>query len=145
VEYLDFEIEIGLRRGRRYPVVVRSQEGEARATTRLPLDELQLESRLKDLKIALLSRGVGSTRRKVLTPEEQSVRDFGRILFEALLPPEVRGVYAASRRGAADRGKGLRLKLRIQPPELAGLPWEFLYDPQRADYVCLSRTTPLVR
>jgi hypothetical protein len=25
------------------------------------------------------------------------------------------------------------------------LPWEFIYDPRRAEYVCLSRNTPLVR
>jgi formylglycine-generating enzyme required for sulfatase activity len=41
--------------------------------------------------------------------------------------------------------QGLRVKLRIQPPELAVLPWEFLYDPRESEYVCLSRNTPIVR
>jgi formylglycine-generating enzyme required for sulfatase activity len=50
-----------------------------------------------------------------------------------------------SRREAAQQGQGLRLKLRIQSPELAALPWEFLYDPRQAEYVCLSRYTPVVR
>jgi hypothetical protein len=31
--------------------------------------------------------------------------------------------------------------VRIQSPELAALPWEFLYDTHQAEYVCLSRTT----
>jgi CHAT domain-containing protein len=39
----------------------------------------------------------------------------------------------------------LRFKLRIQSPDLATLPWEFLYDPRQAEYVCLSRNTPMVR
>jgi formylglycine-generating enzyme required for sulfatase activity len=39
----------------------------------------------------------------------------------------------------------LRLRLRIGPPELAALPWEFLYDPRQAEYVCLMRDTPVVR
>jgi hypothetical protein len=26
-------------------------------------------------------------------------------------------------------------------PELAALPWEFLYDPNLAEYVCLSSNT----
>jgi len=61
--YLDFELEIGVGQGRDYPVaVLRSPAGEARATMRLPFDEIQLESRLKDLKIALLRSG-GARRR----------------------------------------------------------------------------------
>ena len=39
----------------------------------------------------------------------------------------------------------MRVKLRIAAPELAALPWEFLYDSRQADFVCLSRNTPLVR
>src|SRR5207245_512214 len=30
-------------------------------------------------------------------------------------------------------------------PTLAFLPWEYLYDARHADYICLSRHTPLVR
>lgn len=41
--------------------------------------------------------------------------------------------------------KGLRVKLRIQDPRLANLPWEFLYDARRDAYICLSQQTPLVR
>src|SRR3712207_4283142 len=46
---------------------------------------------------------------------------------------------------ARRQGKGLRLKLRIQPSELAVLPWEFLYDAERDRYPSLSSNTPLVR
>ena len=37
----------------------------------------------------------------------------------------------------------MQVRLRIGSPELAALPWEFLYDPGRDDYLCLS--TSLVR
>ncbi len=37
------------------------------------------------------------------------------------------------------------MKLRIQAPELAVLPWEYLYDAQQGEYVCLSANTSLVR
>ena len=43
------------------------------------------------------------------------------------------------------QGKGLRLKLRLQTPQLAALPWEFLYDHRRGEYLCLSRNTPTIR
>ncbi len=39
----------------------------------------------------------------------------------------------------------MRLKLRLRPPEFAQLPWEFLWEPRRRDYICLSQDTPLVR
>ena len=71
------------------------------------------------------------------------MQEFGRQLFEFLLPPELRANLIASRQHAAAEGKPLRIRLRIGPPELAALPWEFLYDPGRDDYLSLS--TPLVR
>jgi hypothetical protein len=142
--YLDFELEIGPGSGREYPVaVLRSPAGEARETMLFPFDALELEHHLKDLQIALLRSG--SKRRRVLSPEDQAIQDFGRALFEALLTGEVRSRYDVSQRQAFQQDKGLRLKLRIAAPELAALPWEFLYDPRAAEYLCLSRDTPLVR
>jgi len=142
--YLDFELGIGLGSGREYPVaVVRSPAGEARETLRFPFDELALESRLDKLQIALLRSG--GQRRRALLPEEQAVQEFGRTLFDSLVVGEVRSRYDVSQREATGQGKGLRLKLRIQMPELAALPWEYLYDSRQAEYVCLSRNTPVVR
>jgi formylglycine-generating enzyme required for sulfatase activity len=142
--YLDFELEIGLGQGREYPVaVIRSPAGEARETMRFPYDELVLENRLLALQNALLRSG--GRRRQVLSPDEKAVQDFGRDLFTALFTGEVRNRYDVSLERAWHEGRGIRLKLRIQPPELAALPWEFLYDPRQAEYVCLSRSTPVVR
>jgi len=144
MNYLDFELEIGPGAGREYPVaVVRSPAGEARETMRFPFDELALENRLKDLQIALLRSG-GQHRNKPL-PEEQAVQDFGRALFDALFTGDVRSRYDMSWHEATQKEMGLRLKLRIQSPQLATLPWEFLYDSRQAEYVCLSRNTPIVR
>jgi hypothetical protein len=40
---------------------------------------------------------------------------------------------------------GLRLRLRINPPELAALPWEYLYSPERRLFLAASVETPLSR
>ncbi|MCS7178850.1 MAG: CHAT domain-containing protein [Anaerolineae bacterium] len=143
LKYLDFDLEIGPGQGREYPITVRCPAGEARETLRFPYDELALQSRLKDLQIALLRSG--GPRRKMLSPEEQSVQDFGQGLFNALFCGEVRSRYDVSLREATRQGKGLRLKLRINAPELTVLPWEFLYDPRSGEYLCLSRNTPVIR
>ncbi len=145
MQYLDVDLEIGQGSGRDYPLVVRSPAGEAHTTLRFPYDDLALESRLKDLKIALL-KSAAPTVRKALSEEEQAVQDFGRRLFEALLPDDARSLYDVSRARAAQEGRpGVRLRLRIHAPELAALPWEYLYDPRQSEYLSLSRSTPLVR
>src|SRR6266568_4285519 len=144
MSYLDFDIEIGLGSGREYPVaVVRSEAGEAHETMHFPFDELALESRLKDVQIALLHSG--GKRRHIQSSDEQSVRNFGQALFHALFAGEVHSRYIISQRMAFHQGKGLRLKLRIHSPEMAALPWEFLYDADQAEYLCLSNKTPVVR
>jgi tetratricopeptide (TPR) repeat protein len=108
-----------------------------------PYDEITLDSRLKDLQVALLRSG--GARRQALTREETGVREFGQAIFDALLSGDARSRYDVSSQDARRQGKGLRLKLRIRPPELARLPWEYLYDSRVGEYVCLSRDTPVVR
>src|SRR5215218_9245305 len=142
-EYLDFELEIRGGGPREYPVAVRSPAGEAQGQMRFPFDEWELKDRLQALEIALLRSG--GTRRRIASPEEHTVQDFGRGLFESLLVGDVRTRYEMSLSEARRQGKGLRLKLRIQPSELAVLPWEFLYDAERDRYPSLSSNTPLVR
>jgi len=144
LDYLDFELEIGQPTGQAYPIaVLSSPAGNARTVMQWPLGELALENRLKDVQIALLSAGGG--RRTLLTPAEQAVQRFGAELFDLLFSGEVRNRYDVSQLEAHHQGKGLRVKLRIQPPALAVLPWEFLHDPRRGEYICLSQQTPLVR
>jgi hypothetical protein len=110
---------------------------------RFPFSKLALEARLANLQIALLRSG--GEHRLIPSPEEQTVQDFGLALFDALIGGEVRGRYDVSCAQAALEGKSLRLRLRIEPPELAALPWEFMYDTRSGDYVCLSKSLSLVR
>jgi hypothetical protein len=142
--YLDFELEIGPGRGREYPVAVtHSPVGEAQGTMRFPYDELALHKRLVVLQNALLVPGGGL--HGSLSPEELVVRDFGRDLFDALFTGEVRACYEHSMAQARREDKGMRLKLSFQPSDLAALPWEILYDPRQAEYICMTRNTPLAR
>ncbi|HEY7347373.1 MAG TPA: tetratricopeptide repeat protein [Ktedonobacterales bacterium] len=143
MEYLDFDVELTALTGRDYRAAVRSPAGKANAIMRFPFDETLLENHLLKLQNALLRSG--EERRRALTPEEQAVRGFGRQLFEALIAGDVRACYDQSRVRANQEGKGLRLRLDAQVPELAALPWELLYDPTESEYICLSRATPIVR
>jgi hypothetical protein len=143
MEFYDFDIEIGQGSGRDYPIKVDSPTGEPSGTMRFPFDDLELKSQLQGVQIALLRSG--GIRRDIMSDEEHAVQDFGHKLFDALLNDRVREGFRRSRDRAHTEGKGLRVRLRIEAPELACLPWEFLYDADEGDYVCLSTDTPIVR
>ena len=137
----DFEIEISGEPGS-YRVAARSEDGETgEVPVRFPFDDLALARQLQALELALLKSS--ATLRRLSPDDERPVQEFGRQLFEFAFPPEVRTELLAARHQAAQQGTPVRLRLRLRPPELAALPWEFLYDSGRDDYLCLS--TPLVR
>lgn len=116
--------------GQAYPVsVLDSPAGQCDAELRLPhtaaeFDELvgrMTEGRLADAEI----------------------QAFGGLLFEALFGGAAGHLWEASL--AMKRDQGLRLRLRIDPPELQQLPWEFLYDTRRRVYLSTDPATPMVR
>src|SRR5215475_8443463 len=141
MEILDFEMEIGDLAGHGYPVTARAPAGEASASLRLPLTREELDRQLAVINDAVLASS--AIARRAATDDEQPVQQFGRQLFDALVTDDVRALYVASAQRARDEGASLRLVLRIRSPELARLPWEFLFDPGRQDY--LGLTLPLVR
>ena len=79
-------------------------------------------------------------------PENAPLKDFGGKLYDAVFQQEVRDTLLQSLRQTGDQGVGLRLRLRLtDTPELAGMPWEFLYVPRSNRFLALSRRTPLIR
>jgi hypothetical protein len=145
MHYLNFDLEIAPRSGGVYAVSTRSQAGEKTETIRFPFDEHRLRERRKDLQIALLQSLISA--RQVLSPEQQVVQSFGKQLFETLMVGDIRSRYDLCRQMAASEQAetGVRLRLDIRPPELVALPWEFLYDERKGEYICLSRYTTLIR
>jgi hypothetical protein len=130
-----FEVAIGHGGGPgRFRVeVVGSPAGEA--STEAGLDVAALLAGRAEFEQALLVSGVAA--RQVLTWAERSVREVGQTLFTALLGTgEVAGLYRASAALADANEKELRIVLRLDAPELAGLPWEAMYDPGVGRYVC---------
>jgi|GEM_PF-962204 len=146
VDYLDFELDFDREPGRKtYAIGLRSPAGEISATMRLRLDAKTLQAQLNALEEALIP--FEEQPLEGSSPIDKPAQELGEVLFDALFTSEVRGMYDRSRDIAKAKGAGLRVKLRINQPELAALPWEFLYDPRPAqsEYICLSRHTPIVR
>lgn len=148
IPYLNFDVRIDRDpiSGEYLVAVLESPAGETATPLplRLPFGAAGLENRLLKLQLAL--RNAGLIRKAVMSPEEQAVRDFGEALFKAAFNDDVLALYRASQQQVhAQRASGLRVRLRIVPPELSSLPWEYLYDPNIGDFTCLSTKSPIVR
>lgn len=141
--YLDFGLDISDIDGQTFTVTVRSAIGEAREVTSFPYDDAELENQLLRLENVILRST--DLHRANQPLQHNVVESFGRALFDFILPGETRSLYNECLREATNRHRGVRLKLSIHSPRLATLPWEFLYDPRKRDYVCLNPYTPLVR
>jgi hypothetical protein len=69
----------------------------------------------------------------------------GELMRERLFPSEIWTLFTTARGNAKDRhDSGLRVRLRISPPEIGMLPWEYCFD-QNYDFLALRRELPLVR
>src|SRR4051794_20345840 len=138
--YLDFDVRIepGSAGGYRARVL-NSPVGETRPVpVTIPFSELELEN--------FLLR-IGRPRRHLVrgedAPEAIAVRLFGGRLFDAVFHDQVGNALTASRDLAESRDAGLRVRLRLtDSPELADLPWEYLYDRDARRFLALSEWTP---
>jgi formylglycine-generating enzyme required for sulfatase activity len=77
--------------------------------------------------------------------DETFLTDLGRFLFDTLFTEDIAAAYRSSLGLARGQNKGLRVRLRFEPPELAALPWEYVFDPDEDRFLAISPETPLVR
>lgn len=80
-------------------------------------------------------------------PTAAQARDAGTLLYQALFGPTLRpGIENSLRAIDPQQGKGLRFVIdTTDTPELGRLPWEFLYSPEKDDFLFSDRMKPVVR
>ena len=138
MDYLDFELLIGAGDAGGYNItVLASPGGDCHGRLELPLADPHLRSCLEAMEGS-------SSLPATLT---LAVQELGKTLFTSLTQEKsLYACYHTSLLEAQKSGKGLRLRLRFEPPELARLPWEYLYDSGiRRDFLSLSKETPIIR
>lgn len=79
-----------------------------------------------------------------LTLDRAGLRALGAALMTWLFPAPIKERYRASL-ARLGPDEGLRVRLRIEPPELHELPWECCYDAETGGFIALDPRTPLVR
>ncbi len=73
------------------------------------------------------------------------LKGLGNELYQALFPIDIRGQLRATMAGAQANGYAVRLRLVFDSPELAALPWEFLYDETTNTFLANNTQTALSR
>ena len=141
--YIDFLIEVSAVGEQSYAIVVRSTAGEMRQITDFPISAAELEQQVLQVENAILRAASGLQTQPGV--HDYAIQTFGRMLFEFLLTGETRTLYYETLREATHQDRGVRLKLSLHTPTLAAIPWEFLYDARKRDFVCLDPNTPVVR
>ena len=114
--------------------------------------DLEIEHAAQKYSVQVLSSPAGEARAvieaSVLTQFDSvaTPQAVGEQLYEAVFRDEIRSCLRRSMDEAGRQQKGLRIRLRLsEVPELANLPWEYLYDRSRDTFLALSSETPLVR
>lgn len=140
---LDVMIEIsGINGVDGYDVLVRCPRGaEAASRMRLPVTNAELEVLVDGVRQAVLTSA--APRRRLVNEQERTVQEFGGMLYDALVQGNVRGLLTSVREEARRDGRGIRFVLQVRPRELARLPWEFLFDAEEDEYLCLN--FPVIR
>ena len=122
-DYLNFDLLIQREPGALWARVIASPAGEAAVAFVVP----------RELDNVADSGGQWST---------EAIRAAGTALFEAVFAGEVLACYRSSRAVARRTRRRLRLRFRLgNARDLAWVPWEFLYDPQRGFVASFADTT----
>ncbi|HEX8230520.1 MAG TPA: CHAT domain-containing protein [Chloroflexia bacterium] len=140
INYLNFDITIQ-RAGNGYRALMHSQSGEnVTVTFSKPFSDMELENFL--LKAGYSRRSV----RRIDTVETAAAKEFGGKLFNTLFKGDAQECLRRDLSYAQQQDARLRLRLSLtDTPELADLPWEYLYNPANNKFLALSVETPVVR
>ncbi len=131
--YNNFDIAIDERGSGGYPVRAESEYfGEARGTLLLDPEHPALLEALNRL--------------EECQTDMATLVHFGVELYHYLFTGEIETIFQQSFGHAlATRDTGLRIRLKIWPPEIAALPWEAMYFPAKNCFMASSMNSPLVR
>lgn len=116
--------------------------------------EIEIEPSVESYRVRVLTSPSGETESTFVFPFTQkewdrlaalATEEIGTRIFGALFTGLVAEAWRSSL-ARLDSGEGLRLNLRMpNAPELAGLPWELLYDSTNHYFLALSERTPVNR
>ncbi|MBD2357322.1 HEAT repeat domain-containing protein [Tolypothrix sp. FACHB-123] len=125
MQYQDFQILVD----KNHQIRASSEQGDVSSELRLDMNEIELALELIEL---------NKTNDKLL-------KRLGNQLYQALFPNQINARFHATIAGAEANKESVRLRLIFQSPQLAALPWEFLYDAESNTFLGNNIQTVLSR
>ncbi|MDZ7263120.1 MAG: CHAT domain-containing protein [candidate division KSB1 bacterium] len=133
---LDFYLAIGPKREKRdtYPLtLIASPAGEDSCEIRLSLKERDINKIREEMA-------------QNFQLDIKKLKDFGAHLFRTIFHPDIHDQYHQSVGMAYSQNTCLRIRLRIDAPDLAYFPWEFMYDgDQTHEFLALHQNISITR
>lgn len=135
---LDFDLAVETTEDGDLVRVLASPAGEAVAAFEMPYTAREQEHFWR-----LMAAGDTGVRG---TEWQQAPRQLGERLFHALFTSHIQLCWEESARLAYQQRARLRMRLHLHgAPHAVDLPWEYLYDPRRQEFLALASHAPLVR
>ncbi|MEU6138998.1 CHAT domain-containing protein [Streptomyces sp. NPDC047081] len=141
MEGLPFRLDI-IESDTQWIVRCSSECGEASVRVPPPYSKSELKTALAQVELSL-AKSYSITIKRGTSAPEKSVREFGRRLTESILQGAIGVQFELCKRRAKTDRKPLRVLLRPDGPQVCRIPWEYMVDPSRGDYLALS--VPIVR
>lgn len=137
--YLNFDVRF-TKDGSDYRAeVVQSPGGTGQHAFAFPFKERALDDYLATI-------GERRRMRRGISAANDAAREFGNKLFETVFTGELGTIFEKSLEVTRNAGNRLRIRLRLgETPELADLPWEYLYQSRRKKFLAFSDSSPVVR
>lgn len=130
--FIDFDITI---HGQQAPYLVHAAYRQHTATGHFAADTTD-PAWMQRLDYLAQTRGLAGQR---------FLEETGAHLFAQLFQDQVRDLWVRARTDLDGGSEGVCLRLMAQPPAVAALPWEVLFDPDRNVAFAGSLQTPVVR
>ncbi len=142
IRYPDFDLKLERKEDQYIARILQSPTGEASSVFKLPFSDDRLE-----LLVQKLGGHLRSNVRSFHKAEMEAAQELGGKLFDSVFSSDVLGCFRSSLDEVSrSEETGLRIKLRLQEvPELADLPWEFLFDSSLNRFIAQSNQTPIIR
>ena len=150
--YQPVEIRFGAGNTGTYPLAVTESPTGRLASAPCAVDPRALENALWSSSVPVAGvlrrdrRGSGDAAENLL-PSAQDAKQVGQELYALLFNSHIRPCLDRSLQSVnAQRREGLRFLINTtEAPDLARLPWEFLYSPEQDDFLFSNQMTPLIR
>jgi CHAT domain len=146
ISYVNFDLAVRAGSPTGFQVMVDSSAGQVVQDFASPFTAAELDDLRQAITGPLRAILPANARNALAIDYADKVKQFGERLYESVFTNAVRANLALCIQEATRQQYGVRIRVRLDDaPDLAALPWEYLYDRDGSMHLALWDRTPIVR